>query len=51
VHQACAQMAAWRARGYPLNVSVNVSGRQLDDDRIIEHIRHAFGRVGSVPGP
>ncbi len=46
IHQACAQMAAWRARGYHLNVSVNVSGRQLDDDRIIEHIRHALGQSG-----
>ena len=46
IHQACAQMAAWRARGYHLNVSVNVSGRQLDDDRIIEHIRHALEQSG-----
>ena len=42
LRQACAQMAAWHARGDTLNVSVNVSGRQLDDDRIVEHIRHAL---------
>ena len=46
MHQACAQMAAWRARGYRLKVSVNVSGRQLDDDRIVEHIRHALEESG-----
>jgi len=46
MHQACAQMAAWRARGYHLKVSVNISGRQLDDDRIVEHIRHALKESG-----
>ena len=48
MHQACAQMAAWHARGYHLKVSVNVSGRQLDDDRIVEHIRHALEREWAV---
>ncbi len=46
MHQACAQMAVWRTRGYHLKVSVNVSGRQLDDDRIIEHIRQALTECG-----
>jgi diguanylate cyclase (GGDEF)-like protein len=44
--QACAQMAAWHARGESLNISVNVSGRQLDDDRIIDHIRQALQASG-----
>jgi diguanylate cyclase (GGDEF)-like protein len=38
---ACRQMAAWHARGYHLDVSVNVSARQLDSDLIIENIRGA----------
>jgi diguanylate cyclase (GGDEF)-like protein len=42
LREACEQMAAWHARGDTLDVSVNVSGRQLDDDRIIEHIRDAL---------
>ncbi len=42
LREACAQTAAWRARGDTLDVSVNVSGRQLDDDVIIDHIRQAL---------
>ncbi len=33
---ACQQMAAWHALGSTLGVSVNVSGRQLDDDAIVD---------------
>ena len=40
--RACQQMAEWHSRGHALNVSVNVSGRQLDDDAIIEHISNAL---------
>jgi diguanylate cyclase (GGDEF)-like protein len=42
LREACEQMAAWHARGDTLDVSVNVSGRQLDDDIIVEHIRDAL---------
>jgi diguanylate cyclase (GGDEF)-like protein len=49
LRQACAQMAAWHARGDTLNVSVNVSGRQLDDDRIVDHIREALHTTGLHP--
>jgi len=42
LHQACRQMATWHARGDTLDVSVNVSGRQLDDDSIVGHIRDAL---------
>jgi diguanylate cyclase (GGDEF)-like protein len=42
LRQACAQMALWQISGDILDVSVNVSGRQLDDDRIVEHIRSAL---------
>jgi diguanylate cyclase (GGDEF)-like protein len=44
--QACKQMAAWRAQGNTLDVSVNVSGAQLDDDAIVEHIRDALATSG-----
>jgi diguanylate cyclase (GGDEF)-like protein len=40
--QACHQMAAWHDRGDTLDVSVNVSARQLDDDSIIGHIEDAL---------
>jgi diguanylate cyclase (GGDEF)-like protein len=49
LREACAQMAAWHARGDTLNVSVNVSGRQLDDDRIVDHIRDALEATGLLP--
>ena len=49
LHKACEQMAAWHARGDTLDVSVNVSGRQLDDDAIVDHIRDALDASGLDP--
>jgi diguanylate cyclase (GGDEF)-like protein len=49
LREACAQMAVWHALGHALSLSINVSGRQLDDDRIIEHIRHALHSTGLPP--
>ena len=43
---ACHQMAAWHARGDTLDVSVNVSGRQLDSDVIVDDIRDALDSSG-----
>ena len=42
LRQACEQMAAWHARGDTLDISVNVSGRQLDNDAIVDHVREAL---------
>jgi diguanylate cyclase (GGDEF)-like protein len=44
--EACAQMAAWHTQGDALDVSVNVSGRQLDDDAIVDHVREALSASG-----
>jgi diguanylate cyclase (GGDEF)-like protein len=44
--QACEQMAAWHARGDRLQVSVNVSGVQLDGDAIVDDIREAIDSSG-----
>ena len=46
LREACAQMAGWHEKGYTLDVSVNVSGRQLDYDNLIEHIREALDSSG-----
>jgi diguanylate cyclase (GGDEF)-like protein len=46
---ACRQMRAWRDRGHPLMVSVNVSGRQLDRDAIVDHVRQALEVSGLDP--
>ncbi len=42
LQRACQQMATWHARGDTLDVSVNVSARQLDDDNIVNDVRDAL---------
>ena len=46
---ACTQMATWHSKGDTLDISVNVSGRQLDHDDIIEHVRQALEVTGLDP--
>jgi diguanylate cyclase (GGDEF)-like protein len=46
LREACEQMAAWHARDDTLDISVNVSGRQLDSDEIVDHIREALHASG-----
>lgn len=48
--EACRQMAEWRDRGSDLVVAVNVSGRQLDHDDFVGHVRQALSRHGVEPG-
>jgi EAL domain-containing protein (putative c-di-GMP-specific phosphodiesterase class I) len=43
---ACQQMADWHTRGNTLDISVNVSGRQLDNDDIVGQIRQALQTSG-----
>jgi diguanylate cyclase (GGDEF)-like protein len=47
--EACEQMAAWHAQGDTLDISVNVSGRQLDSDVIVDHIHDALESSGLDP--
>jgi EAL domain-containing protein (putative c-di-GMP-specific phosphodiesterase class I) len=47
---ACEQMAAWHESGNTLDISVNVSGRQLDHDGIVDDIRQALDLTGLDPG-
>jgi EAL domain-containing protein (putative c-di-GMP-specific phosphodiesterase class I) len=49
LHEACQQMAAWHELGDTLDVSVNVSGRQLDEDTIIDDVRDALQASGLNP--
>jgi diguanylate cyclase (GGDEF)-like protein len=44
--QACAQTAAWRQAGHAISVSVNVSMRQLQSDRLVEHVQDALQSSG-----
>jgi diguanylate cyclase (GGDEF)-like protein len=49
LQRACEQMAAWHARGDTIDVSVNVSGVQLDGDAVVDHIREAIESSGLAP--
>jgi diguanylate cyclase (GGDEF)-like protein len=42
LQRACQQMAEWHAMGNELNISVNVSGRQLDDEEVVNDVRDAL---------
>jgi diguanylate cyclase (GGDEF)-like protein len=41
---ACAQGAAWHHSGYPLNISVNASARQLERPEFVGEVRAALQR-------
>ncbi len=46
---ACAQLRAWQERMPGLAVAVNVSGSQLQDARLVEHVRRAILESGIDP--
>ena len=46
LHTACAQAAHWHAEGHDLSIAVNVSGRQLDQDGLIDDVRSALDAAG-----
>jgi diguanylate cyclase (GGDEF)-like protein len=51
LHEACRQAAEWRLRGHPIGVSVNMSGRQLDDDvDFLADVRDALTESGLPAG-
>jgi diguanylate cyclase (GGDEF)-like protein len=49
LQEACAQGAEWRVAGYPIGMAVNVSGRQLDSDELIEDVEGALSKSGLEP--
>ena len=47
--ESCRQGAAWLAAGHEISMAVNVSGRQLDSDQLIDDIRAALESSGMAP--
>ncbi len=47
--EACRQSVAWAEMGFPLVVSVNVSARQLERDRIVDDVSRAVSLSGIDP--
>jgi diguanylate cyclase (GGDEF)-like protein len=46
LERACAQGAAWRAKGHVLNISVNASARQLERPEFVEEVRATLEQTG-----
>jgi diguanylate cyclase (GGDEF)-like protein len=44
--ESCRQGAEWLAAGHEISMAVNVSGRQLDSDQLIDDIRDALADSG-----
>ena len=46
LQEACAEAARWARSGKPVSISVNVSGRQLQDPSICGDVRDALAAAG-----
>ena len=49
LHEACRQGAIWQRRGHRFTVSVNISGKQLERDRLVTDVREAISLSGFDP--
>jgi len=49
LEKACTQAAEWHASGYPIDVAVNVSARQLESSSFIDDVRQALDQSGLPP--
>jgi diguanylate cyclase (GGDEF)-like protein len=49
LQEACRQAAIWHEEGHRIGMSVNVSGRQLDHDKLIDDVRLALEHSGLDP--
>jgi diguanylate cyclase (GGDEF)-like protein len=49
LERACLQAAEWHRQGHRIGIAVNVSGRQLDDDALIDDVRAALRDSGLDP--
>jgi diguanylate cyclase (GGDEF)-like protein len=49
LHEACRQAVSWRKLGLPIDMAVNVSGRQLQSERFLRDVREALAFSGLDP--
>jgi diguanylate cyclase (GGDEF)-like protein len=49
LHDACRQGALWQSRGHRFSVSVNISARQLERDRLVSDVGEAIALSGFDP--
>jgi diguanylate cyclase (GGDEF)-like protein len=49
LEEACKQASIWHHDGHKIGVAVNVSARQLDNDELVEDVRHALHESGLNP--
>ena len=50
IEEACRQAAQWRERGLRMRVAINISGHQLRQDNLVQHVEAALTRHGIPPG-
>jgi diguanylate cyclase len=50
IDEACRQAAAWRKQGLRMRVAVNLSGHQLRQDDLVQHIEATLHHHGIPPG-
>ena len=50
IDEACQQAAQWRQRGLRMRVAINLSGHQLRQDDLVQHIEAALRRHDIPPG-
>ncbi len=48
--EACQQARVWRDAGHPISISVNVSGRTLQDERLVDDVRGTLRSSRLEPG-
>jgi len=49
LHEACRQGALWQSRGHRFTVSVNISAKQLERDRLVTDVQEAIALSGFDP--
>jgi diguanylate cyclase (GGDEF)-like protein len=49
LQEACQQGAEWLAGGYPLNLSVNISAKQLEFDQVVSDVQATLTNSGFPP--